>query len=354
MNLSTSLVSLSAAAMIFAGPTQVGLQRVSPQSIPLSPLTDFDAAPWATALQDTDLVQRKASYEGLVDLAGRNPSAVKSIKAWAVDTSNVELAWTAQLLLRELETRSTARRSPFGLSQGSPFGLHDLDSLFDDLQGQHGGGLFGFGGADPFDGLDLDQFIQGGSSSGSGMQIFQDGDGVRIEITETEGGKSHTKKYEAPTMEELLETHPELEGRVNTRQSFPAFPFQQKQFLPPEPDLDLFWNQSKGNGGLKLIEPSLDRLGIQMLTPENRTMAYPGADADVGLQVVEVLPGSLAEAVGIKKGDLVISIDGQSIRGAEDVRKALGATHGDKKIDIRVIDQGGAERNRSWLPRKPL
>ena len=347
--------------MFLAGPAQVPLQPIPPQSGALSPIVDFDATNWAEALQDTDLVQRKASYEELLGLAQRKDAAMEAIRAWAADTSKLELAWTAQLMLRELESRPAARRSPFGGIQSSPFGFHDLDSLFEDLHGQGRGGMFGFGGGDPFQGLDLDQFLQGGSGSSSGMQIFQDADGVRVEITETEDGKSHTKTYEAPTMEELLETHPELQERVSGGRGFQTFQFDpgklffdQSQLLPKQPDLNTFWNRRHNQGGLQLIEPSLDRLGIQMLTPEHRNLDYPGADAEIGLQVVSVVPGSLAEAVGIQVGELVVSIDGAAIRSAEDVRKALAATSGDKKIDIRVIDQSGTERNRSWLPRQPL
>ncbi len=360
MNLSTSLVSLSAAALIWAGPAQGTLQPVPTQPGQLTQIQGFDGVAWAAAMGETDLVKRKASYEELLALAQTNGAALETIKAWAADASRVELAWTAQLMLRELEHHVRVQPSPFGNLHSGPNGLHDLDSLFEAFSGRPGGRLFGFGdaqlfgGVDPFGGLDLDKMLQGGLSSRSGVQVFQDADGIRVEVTETEDGKTQTKKYEARDLQELLESYPELEDRLGSGRSLPGFQFDHGRMDPQAPQLDSFWKPQAGGGGLQLIEPSLDRLGVQMLTPDRRSLQYPGASAEVGLQVVAVLPGSLAELVGIRQGDLVISIDGHEIRGAQDVRKALAGTNATRKIDIRVMDDTGATHTRSWLPRQPL
>ena len=68
------------------------------------------------------------------------------------------------------------------------------------------------GGFPPMDG----GAVGGGSMDWrtSGMSVEMTPDGVKVTITEQGSEGQETRTYEAPSIEELLEAHPELEGRI--------------------------------------------------------------------------------------------------------------------------------------------
>lgn len=365
MNLTTTLTtltSLTAAALLWAAPPQETLQ---PAQTPLTAggaVAEFDAGAWAQALRAPGLAQRKASYGELVVAARSSDEILEELRTWAADESDVELAWTAHLMLREL--RAGARSAPLGRrGLGTPFwgGAHPLDldafdRLFDGLRQRDplrgfGGQLFGPGAQNPFQ-LDLDAFGPGSSQQSSGMSLELGPEGVKLRTEETVDGETETRTYEAESLEALLEAHPELADKIGTGGG--AFP----QRMPRRGGLlDTLddWRRPRslrGSGpqGLRPVEPSLERLGIQMLPPEARTQTYAGVADDVGLQVVEVLPGSLAEALGLRVGELVISLDGRALKSAQDVRTALDERAQDAAIEVECVDEAGQLRVRSWRP----
>lgn len=69
-------------------------------------------------------------------------------------------------------------------------------------------------------------------------------------------------------------------------------------------------------------------LGVQLAetTPELRQ--HLGGREDAGVLVNRVLPGTPAQAAGIRVGDLILSVDGQPVASAEDLIGELADKHG--------------------------
>lgn len=356
-------LSLSAAALLWAAPTQQ--QGLRPVEAPMAPAEDdapqddapetFDAAALARDLRSSDLAARTRAYEAALEAARRDDGALQTLRAWAADAAgDLELAWTAQLLLRELARTPAPRTSPHGLNL-DPWDTSWIEELLEgDLfegawsttppRWPWGGALprgdWPFAGGGPLP--------QGGTSQAESLRIEMGPEGVRVEVEETRDGTAETKVYEAESMEALLEAHPELRGRVGAGGQRALAP------LGGMPSLeDLFEGRWPGAGGaLRPVRPSLEVLGVRMLEPARRGNAYPGVPADEGLEVVEVLPGTLAAAVGVERGDLVRRIAGETIRSAADVRRALAGLDLEQRIDVECVRPDGEVRVRSWMPER--
>ena len=65
-----------------------------------------------------------------------------------------------------------------------------------------------------------------------------------------------------------------------------------------------------------------------------------GLEEGLGLWVVEVQEGTLAEDLGVLEGDIVLEIGGVEIRGVEDVQKALGAIEAGEPVEVLVNRRG--------------
>jgi|GEM_PF-3537247 len=363
MKITTTLTAVAALGLIGAA---------SPLQKTLSPLTgqeeasraDFDAAHWAGALGQADLKARLAAYEELVERAGRDQAAYEEVRKWAESGDDPELAWTAQLMLRELHAdpfaglrrgqpfRSPLGRTPFGPSGQDPFDFSELDQLLDDLRSRD---PFGWrGGALP----DLESLF-GEDWKGQELSIESESfslesgpDGLRVEIEEEVDGERQTKTYEAESLEALLEAQPELRDRIGAR----GFDHDGPRGRPWRPFESTGPRRPRGDAGLRSLRPlppSLDRLGIQMLPPAERRFTYTGVPANLGLEVVAVLPGSLADRVGVLPGELVVSIAGEPIRSAADVQRVLAGLSLEQRIEVECVRPDGRRRVRSWGP-KPV
>lgn len=63
-----------------------------------------------------------------------------------------------------------------------------------------------------------------------------------------------------------------------------------------------------------------------------------------GLEITHVVSGSCAESIGLKQGDLLVNICGQSVRSFEDLVSGMVSIRPDKKNSIGVIREGN-EKN---------
>jgi predicted metalloprotease with PDZ domain len=91
------------------------------------------------------------------------------------------------------------------------------------------------------------------------------------------------------------------------------------------------------------------KLGVELVdtTPELRE--HLGGKPDAGVLVGKVLEGSAAEKAGVKVGDLLISIDGDSVETPGEVIRAVGRNAG-KTITLEVVRDGRVERLTATLP----
>lgn len=85
------------------------------------------------------------------------------------------------------------------------------------------------------------------------------------------------------------------------------------------------------------------QLGVQTqdLTPElARAFNIPLADDMPGAVITQVAPGSAAEKAGLKSGDIIVSMDGDPVRSASELRNTVGLLPVGKALKIDVLRNG--------------
>jgi len=202
-------------------------------------------------------------------------------------------------------------------------------------------------------------------SSSKSFSIQSSPDGVTCKVTEDVDGKKVEHSYEAKSMEELLDAHPELRenlgglhdnlggGRFRWFQGAPGGgvliqPRGGAGVIPRTDGLRAFHmddgTDADGN-------PRTDRLGITCSQPSKDRAEELGLDAGAGLQVVDVVPGSIASILGLRPGDIVTEINGKAIRSADDVKKVLADRSKDGEVAVVVLGEGGDRRTMTWKPK---
>ena len=76
-----------------------------------------------------------------------------------------------------------------------------------------------------------------------------------------------------------------------------------------------------------------------------------GLESGVGLSVVEVQPGTIASLLGLRAGDVVIEVDGRTIRGTDDVKQALKDRAPDAAVSVLVAREDGERQTLTWKPK---
>lgn len=209
-----------------------------------------------------------------------------------------------------------------------------------------------------------------GTSQGMSVQIGPDG-AVRVEVQEkNDKGETDKKVYEAPDMETFQRQHPgvlQQNGLFFNLQPFTQLPGSNsfRGFVGPTMrDWTFDWNDHLQRRVLRSpkgvspnrapagapVDPAVEppapppagrRLGVSIrpeITAELR--AYLGLDDDVGMMVESVQPGSLAEALGLQRGDIVTAIGSRKIAGPDDVQGALGAIAKGKNVEVKFVRKG--------------
>jgi hypothetical protein len=334
------------------------LERIPPQPQQDSRGTAPGADEWRQKLTDSDLDRREKAYADLVESARGDRAVRSAIEQWAQGKDAPELAWSARLALRELRNGSPARsRGPSNsLRPGGP--LDDLRSRFDELE-KH------FGGMDlRFDDLRsrLEEMLrnqpgapdlQGGSTQEfQGYKLQVGPDGVTLDATEKDkDGKVETKTYKAKDMDELLQNYPELRERIGADMHFDlrGFPGADGR-LPPDDLPDGNWLRN----ARPTQEPPTDVLGIysSKLAPE-RAKAL-GLQPEQGLNVERVEPGTIAQVLGVRRGDTIVELNGKPIYSVDDVRKTLRSRKADEDVVVTLIGEGEQDRRTlRWSPNAP-
>ncbi len=86
-----------------------------------------------------------------------------------------------------------------------------------------------------------------------------------------------------------------------------------------------------------------DEMGYLGITGKNIDASFATAfNMPTGISVYEVGEGSAAQAAGIKKGDIIVGMNGKKIETMQDLQRTLSYTRGGTKvtINLKVLDNG--------------
>lgn len=302
---------------------------------------------WKKRLGDADLERREQAYGELLERARTDDALRGALESWSKSADAGELAWTSRLLLREL--RNAPRADAFGRAPR----LDDLQQRFDQLERN-------FGGMDSMfedlrrqmDGWQSGQLQTPGASHQSQSYSLQVGpDGVTLEMTEDADGNGQKKTYKAKDMQELLAQHPELRDRIGGYERFD---------LHGAPGQNWFSlrNGQPQNDWLRSPRPSqqppTDVLGIysQKLTPEQAHDL--DLEPEQGLRVERIEPGTIAQVLGLRRGDTLVELNGKPVYSADDVRRVLKERAADEELSVTLIGEGSKDRRTlRWSPSEP-
>lgn len=207
------------------------------------------------------------------------------------------------------------------------------------------------------------QIGPGGSffSSSNGVSIEVSDDHVRVEVTKKqEDGSEERKTYEAGSMEEFREKYPDIADQYLDKQG--VFP----NFVMPDMKLDFpgftFPGGSMrigiGNDPWNLAPaptPALEhligpengqRLGVSVGEVPDAVRKFLGIQGQAGAILESVEEDTQASDLGLKAGDLLLSINGKTIGEGTTIREALASVPVGEKLRVEVIR--GAEGRKQF------
>lgn len=381
-----TLLLSAAASLVVAVPAQEPVPAT-----PAKPPVEAAPAPKKSVEQliealGSDSYRARLDAERSLREAGQE--AVPLLKKAADTSDDAEVQWRARRVLRQIERGGAAglearqrgaetpdldvpqggeapreQRGPSVLrrrgAEGDPMRDH-FESLFERLQQDFGIDIPRARFFDDSFFRDLQEQMKAGTSRSQGlsMQIGPDG-AVRVEVQEKgDDGKTDTKVYEAPDMESFHEKHPGVLQKNGLgmgllpggplRGFAPRLEFDRGGGMPP------VWTLPKGGPG-QLQVPGRDDLVVEPPPPppagkrlgiaiRNEIPAdlrdYLGLDEGVGLMVESVSDGSLAQALGLQKGDIVTHIGEHTIGSPQDVQDALGPIAKGSPVEVRFVRKG--------------
>ncbi len=166
------------------------------------------------------------------------------------------------------------------------------------------------------------------SSTSQGVQIKQDADGVTVTIREKgEDGKEKTIELKGKTLDEIKRKHPEHAAKLGRV----GFSFR---VAPP----DFFW-PGMPRRRLDPLRPRTSSprsvegkvvFGLELDDVSDVLASHIGLRAGQGALVYNVVPGTQAADMGLRRGDVIIKVNGQ------DVAKSSAGT---------LLSKAGADRS---------
>ncbi len=340
------------------------------------------------------------SYKTRLDaekvLRGLGQASLPELRKAAAATTDNEVQWRARRLVRQIEGGATgalqqrarpeadgggvdAPRPPRLFGRAVPQGVPDdvrnqFEDLFRQMERDFGldiprGRFF----QDDFFRDLQDQLKTGaGQSQGMSMQIGPDG-AVKVEVQQKNAqGEVENKVYEAPDLQTFHKQYPGvlqqnglgggLQFWIDRQGGAGAQPWQIQrnpgqlggrvlQGRPLQPRA----GQPQGGVGLEpedqqpdfqdlaqpVPPPDGKRLGVFIrpeISPEVRE--YLGLEDGRGLLVESVQDGSLAVALGLQHGDIVVKIGERAIGSTDDVQQALAAIEVGKPVEVVFLRKG--------------
>jgi S1-C subfamily serine protease len=72
-------------------------------------------------------------------------------------------------------------------------------------------------------------------------------------------------------------------------------------------------------------------------------------DRTMGIEIVQIVPGSPAERAGLRAEDLILDVDGQPVHGVDDLQRLMDGDAIDREVPI-TIHRGGQTQTLSVHP----
>ena len=327
----------------------------------------------------SDSFQTRLKAEGALRKLGKE--ALPALKKAADDESDSEVQWRVRRLVRQIEKGANqgllerpkkdatepevteqdqgqvTPRTRFW-RQGLPDSVRDqFESLFEHFERDFGLDVprARFFEDDFFKDLQEQMKAGRGTSQGTVLQIGPDGK-VHVEISErNEKGEEERKVYDAPDMQSFQQQYPDVLKKDGFYLGFNGWPRTLRGFNGPgwqgfqfEPGQGLRpFGQLWQGGQDDLFTPATPapapvgkRLGIVVHQIPAELREHLDLAADTGLMVESVQEGSLAESLGLQRGDIVVQIESTAIGSSMDVQKALGGIEAGKQVEVKFLRKG--------------
>jgi hypothetical protein len=342
---------------------QGGLERLDPSqpALGLGPQGEaeaaFDDSAWHERLSAVDLDARERSFDELVARARRDEIARGYLQRLARDPIQVELAWTARLALREAERGTSLLRlvDPFGGEDWEALGgpWREMQSLIEELRSPH---AHPAPPRAPTSGA-----VEQKSHS---FSLEQGPDRCVLRVTQIVDGQESTQEYEGRTLEEILQQNPALETELGLSTGAPASGLRLRL---GEADasalLERFEGRMRSLQGLgqprlfRLQTPfgamqglRTDILGVRVGPVSMERARELGLGEGTGLFVSSVYPGTIASALGVGAGDVLVELNGKALATADDISGVLRSRRADEGLVLGWFDAQGVRRSATWNP----
>lgn len=368
---STALFFLSVAlgAPVFAQasePQDAVRVEVSVQA--QAPELELGADQLLAGLSETNLDRREAYLDRLARRLGREDEAGLAARSWLAERAKGqgELAWTARIALREVrrldESRSLVLDPITGLLGGAAAPMRPPGPGLRILGSPHGAPQEAPDGS-----TELEVWI---AEASEGVQRFPVANleamgGTTFELR-CGPGVTRLRILEAPQTTFVIPGGHQNEGTEAPRpeQVWTALMREYSggslvEILTENPDLiEMLPFQV---AGIPTAKSSLrtDVLGVftHVLTEERRVAL--GLPPGVGLEVARVVPGTIAHALGVDRGAVILEVCGQPVTGGDGITNVLGETReaaaaegNELEVDVVWLDAWGQRLQRIW--RGPL
>ena len=160
--------------------------------------------------------------------------------------------------------------------------------------------------------------------------------GDRVAVRVLRDGREQNVEVELGKRTQLLGVVPEgtwnvdrwKEAQENLHEQLEGLSQRYEYYLAPNVEGQVF---SLGWGKPKL--------GVQLVETTVELREHLGGSEDEGVLVSKVLDGTPAERAGLRVGDLILSIDGDSVHSVGQLREALGGKEGET-FPVRVAREG--------------
>jgi hypothetical protein len=363
------LCTFSASAQEQGEPRSVPLRELPParELLLRAERECFDEASWRQRLLQADLERRELAFEELLALMVRCGQARRAVEGWA-GGAEPELGWSARLALRELRLRMPAGWSaePGFLPSRTVLSDPGEPPLGSRLRHFHGlpEGLFAQGGSL----LSLHRPrvfrlpVESAASDARAYRLRMKAEGVELEILQSGPQGESRRSFRAPSLAELLGEHPELLGELPELQAWSAE-------RSPDGALSLQWNRSRVRLSLDpFAQPASPRslalggepllgeasagllLGVECEPLGSAEARRLGVEPGLGLLVERIYPGSIAMRLDLRRGDVLLALNGAPLRCTADLRSALKAVEPGSGLLLQFLDRDGQSRTLRWEP----